>query len=86
METEADSEANSEGVQLPDALHISNSVRSTGHFEAGIILRVRLENFMCHRVFDITLGKKVNFISGQNGSGENLLLVLAPSPRASSRR
>ncbi len=37
--------------------------------EAGIILKVDMENFMCHKKFVITLGKRVNFITGQNGSG-----------------
>ncbi len=46
----------------------------SGSFEAGIILRVYMENFMCHRIFDVQLGKKVNFITGQNGSGKILLI------------
>jgi hypothetical protein len=35
---------------------------------AGIIKRIRLENFMCHDNLQIELGEWVNFITGQNGS------------------
>lgn len=35
---------------------------------AGIITRIRLENFMCHSSLEIELGDWVNFITGQNGS------------------
>ena len=37
--------------------------------EAGIIKRVHVENFMCHRKLTIDLCRNVNFIHGQNGSG-----------------
>lgn len=36
--------------------------------EAGIIKKVRVENFMCHSNLEIELGQFVNFITGQNGS------------------
>lgn len=73
-------ETASEGgmVQLPDALRPSNALHAedgSGQHEAGIILRVRVENFMCHRLFDISLGQKVNFITGQNGSGQHWVYI-----------
>ena len=40
-------------------------------FEAGIILEVYMENFMNHRKFSLNLGKVVNFLTGQNGSGKS---------------
>jgi len=43
--------------------------------ESGIIELISLENFMCHRRFEIKLGNNVNFISGENGSGKSALLV-----------
>ncbi|XP_068650718.1 structural maintenance of chromosomes protein 6B-like [Aristolochia californica] len=49
----------------------SNPVR-TG---AGIVTRVRLENFMCHSSLEIGLGEWVNFITGQNGSGKSAILT-----------
>ena len=36
--------------------------------EAGIIRRVYVENFMCHRKLTVDLCRNVNFIHGQNGS------------------
>lgn len=38
-------------------------------YEAGQILRVEVENFMCHRKFTLDLGRNLNFITGRNGSG-----------------
>ncbi|XP_031393668.1 structural maintenance of chromosomes protein 6B isoform X2 [Punica granatum] len=42
---------------------------------AGIITRIRLENFMCHSNLEIELGEWVNFITGQNGSGKSAILT-----------
>ncbi|KAH7659441.1 P-loop containing nucleoside triphosphate hydrolase protein [Dioscorea alata] len=42
---------------------------------AGIISRIRLENFMCHGSLTIELGDWVNFITGQNGSGKSAILT-----------
>ena len=42
-------------------------------FEAGLITRIYMEDFMCHRKFTIELGRRVNFITGQNGSGSSAL-------------
>ena len=41
----------------------------TTKFEAGLILLVSVENFMCHRKFSVSLGRHLNFITGRNGSG-----------------
>jgi hypothetical protein len=38
--------------------------------EAGIILKIYVENFMCHRKLTVDLCRNVNFIYGQNGSGK----------------
>lgn len=35
---------------------------------AGIVSRIRLENFMCHSSLEVAFGDWVNFITGQNGS------------------
>ncbi|PKA46461.1 Structural maintenance of chromosomes protein 2-1 [Apostasia shenzhenica] len=42
---------------------------------AGIIWRIRLENFMCHSSLQIELGDWANFITGQNGSGKSAILT-----------
>ncbi|KAK6155893.1 hypothetical protein DH2020_010141 [Rehmannia glutinosa] len=43
--------------------------------QAGIISRIRLENFMCHSNLEIEFGDWVNFITGQNGSGKSAILT-----------
>uniref|UniRef100_A0A7N0REW4 RecF/RecN/SMC N-terminal domain-containing protein n=1 Tax=Kalanchoe fedtschenkoi TaxID=63787 RepID=A0A7N0REW4_KALFE len=42
---------------------------------AGIITRIKVENFMCHSSMQIELGDSVNFITGQNGSGKSAILT-----------
>ncbi|KAL9237139.1 hypothetical protein vseg_011725 [Gypsophila vaccaria] len=42
---------------------------------AGIIRRIKLENFMCHSNLEIVFGDRVNFITGQNGSGKSAILT-----------
>lgn len=44
-------------------------------YETGIITRIYMEDFMCHRMFDIHLGQRVNFITGQNGSGKSAIVA-----------
>ena len=44
--------------------------------EAGVIRRVYVENFMCHRKLTVDLCRNVNFIYGQNGSGKVRLFVV----------
>ncbi|KAJ7949553.1 Structural maintenance of chromosomes protein 6 [Quillaja saponaria] len=49
---------------------------STPHnSKAGIIKKIRLENFMCHSNLETELGEWVNFITGQNGSGKSAILT-----------
>lgn len=43
--------------------------------EAGVITKVYVENFMCHRKLSVPLNKNVNFIYGQNGSGKSAVLA-----------
>ena len=41
---------------------------------AGIIERLELENFMCHKHLLIDFSPHVNFIVGENGSGKSAIL------------
>lgn len=50
---------------------MSNPDRS----QAGIVSKIRLENFMCHNNLEIELGSRVNFVTGQNGSGKSAILT-----------
>lgn len=43
--------------------------------EAGVIKRVYVENFMCHRKLTVDLCRNVNFVHGQNGSGKSAILA-----------
>ncbi|KAK9075200.1 hypothetical protein SSX86_003521 [Deinandra increscens subsp. villosa] len=43
--------------------------------QAGIITKIRVENFMCHSHMEIDMGDRVNFITGQNGSGKSAILT-----------
>lgn len=54
--------------------------------ETGVILRVYMENFMCHRLLDLELGKHVNFITGDNGSGKSAIVAAIQLCLGSSAR
>ncbi|CAM9332422.1 unnamed protein product, partial [Ectocarpus fasciculatus] len=43
--------------------------------EAGVVLKVHVSNFMCHRKLTVPLCKHVNFINGRNGSGKSAILA-----------
>ncbi|GAX20801.1 hypothetical protein FisN_7Hh114 [Fistulifera solaris] len=49
--------------------------RSDPAINAGIIKKVYVENFMCHRKFTVDFCRNVNFITGQNGSGKSAILA-----------
>ena len=46
------------------------------NFEAGIIKKIDVTNFMCHRRFTVELGRNLNFITGKNGSGNIIVACL----------
>lgn len=43
--------------------------------EVGIVEKVSVTNFMCHRRLEVSLGSNVNFIIGRNGSGKSAILT-----------
>lgn len=42
---------------------------------SGFIKKVKLRNFMCHENFELSLGPRLNFIVGNNGSGKSAILT-----------
>lgn len=47
----------------------------TEDFEAGQILSVYMEDFMCHRKHTSTFGRHLTFLNGQNGSGKSAVIA-----------
>lgn len=43
--------------------------------QAGYILSVELENFLCHESCKIEFGSRINFLTGANGSGKSAILA-----------
>ncbi|XP_066916524.1 structural maintenance of chromosomes protein 6-like [Clytia hemisphaerica] len=43
--------------------------------ETGIVERVFVQNFICHKKLEVRLGSNVNFIIGLNGSGKSAILT-----------
>ena len=43
-------------------------------YAAGIIQKVKLENFMCHSELTLEPNGNINFITGDNGAGKSSLL------------
>lgn len=65
------------GMAMGDSGVLPNRIHGSSRSGAGTILRIRMENFMCHSNLRIELGEWVNFITGQNGSTSPSLLSLS---------
>jgi len=67
---------NSTTATTNESVRIPKKINHEGRpAEAGIITRVQVENFMCHRKLTVDLCRNVNFIHGQNGSGKSAILA-----------
>eukprot|EP00731_Ephydatia_muelleri_P016543 Em0009g967a len=42
--------------------------------DVGILEKITLVNFMCHKRFDVQFGPNVNFVLGRNGSGKSAIM------------
>ena len=68
-DVEASNEADDDNDDAADDEEENTSGKD--RHEAGQILRIYLEDFMCHRKFDISFGRHLNFVTGLNGSGKS---------------
>jgi hypothetical protein len=48
--------------------------RGETEHEAGQIMRVYVQDFMCHHKLTMDFGRHVNFVTGANGSGNDVIL------------
>lgn len=53
----------------------ANLMLTRSSMEAGQIVEMYLQDFMCHRKFTMNFCKNVNFISGKNGSGNEEISI-----------
>ncbi|XP_059666932.1 structural maintenance of chromosomes protein 6B [Cornus florida] len=60
---------------MADSRVFTGSAGVPNRLQAGIISKIRLENFMCHSNLQMEFGDWVNFITGQNGSGKSAILT-----------
>lgn len=61
--------AATDGMQSDSDDEDSDTAAKSTTSEAGQILIVYVENFMCHHKMTVDFGRNVNFVTGQNGSG-----------------
>jgi hypothetical protein len=63
--------AMSEDVDLDAAADYDDNEEAVAgpKMESGHIVRIYVENFMCHRKMTVDFGRHVNFVTGENGSG-----------------
>lgn len=55
--------------EIPDTAKGVDDANKKDKSEAGQIVQIKIEHFMCHQKLTVDFCKNVNFITGQNGSG-----------------
>lgn len=71
------------GFSSQDYDHLSTQTEREGckfnevlqEAEVGVVEKIELVNFMCHRRLDISFSPNVNFILGRNGSGKSAIMT-----------
>lgn len=63
-----------EGFEVDENFDENYFAKNNWHLEAGSIEYIKMTNFMCHAKFDYYPDPKINFITGENGSGKSALM------------
>lgn len=63
------------GPSHPHPLLNTPALPARQYAKAGIVDRVVVRNFMCHKYLEVTLGPLVNFVVGSNGAGKSAILT-----------
>ena len=74
-ESSSDSSSDEESNDDSDSDGEEEEEDEDNMFEAGQIMKVYVENFMNHKCFEINFGRKLNFITGANGSGKSAIVA-----------
>uniref|UniRef100_A0A061S968 Structural maintenance of chromosomes protein 6-like n=1 Tax=Tetraselmis sp. GSL018 TaxID=582737 RepID=A0A061S968_9CHLO len=78
LEAHPEPEPEPEPQVQPENTHAPESEQQpqnrTSGQRAGQLLKLRLQNFMCHENFEMDFSPHINFISGTNGSGKSAVL------------
>ncbi len=74
----------------PEAMQSSASLAAEWPLEPGMILHVRMRNFMCHQDYTFDPNQRLTFLCGSNGSGKSAVLsavifALGGSARTTNR-
>ncbi|CAM9329091.1 unnamed protein product, partial [Choristocarpus tenellus] len=72
-----DQEEGTRNTRVTDKLNttVTNCRKPLGAPESGLVSKIMVSNFMCHRKLSIHLCRQVNFIHGRNGSGKSAILA-----------
>ncbi|KAG5192145.1 P-loop containing nucleoside triphosphate hydrolase protein [Tribonema minus] len=70
LDSDAASDSETEEEEEPVATGAPKQIS-----ESGVILRIDVKNFMCHRHLTVDLCRNINFINGSNGSGKSAILA-----------
>jgi chromosome segregation ATPase len=74
------------GADDMDAYRKSIGKKATPSGNVGIIQRIYIENFMCHKRLTLNFGPNINFITGSNGSGKSAILAAIQMALGSSAK
>lgn len=71
-------------------IQLDSTVSERGYGLAGRVEKIQMTNFMCHSNLEVTFNRRINFVTGRNGSGKSavmaaLIVVLGGSASLTGR-